>query len=200
MNVWGGIVNKLGEPLEFDNQILKASLKESTRATYSLVNRAYMVEGQCYIGNPNVSVGDYFKRISDDNSLYFINTIISEPLTEDLIYMFAIKCNAKVQVKRFVDTVNEYGDRQREWTDIHNDVDVCLDIILRSDKATNDGGISQVIYTMVSPSQFVISADDRVVIKSNQNGEVKDLNLKVESTGSQIKGICVIQLSVDLRE
>lgn len=199
MSRQGNIVKRHGENITFGEQTIKASLKESTKAVYSLANRAYMVEGQTIKGNPKISCGDYFQRVSD-NGTYFVTTLMIEPLASDLFYMYATKCNTTISIQRYVEERDTFtGDLKEEWNDIFTDVKCFKDVATRSNKMTNDGGKDQTIYTLIVPGVYVISENDRVVMKSNKDGQAIDTNYKVESVGNQVEGINTVQMTLDLR-
>lgn len=193
-------VMEFGEDLLFETQIIKSSLTSSTKAVYSLTNRDCFVEGQTVKGSPSIANGDYFQRLSDDNT-YFIMTLSPETFADDLFYMYATKCNAIISIQRNVEVRDEYsGDLiSGGWQDVYTDVKCYRDVVTRTNKMTNDGGKDQTIYTLIIPHKYLISENDRVVMMSNQEGTEKLTNYKVESTGSQINGIDLVQMSLDLR-
>lgn len=200
MSIQGNIVKRLGESITYGTQTIKASLKESTRAVYSLANRACFIEGQTIKGNPAMACGGYFQRICDSNT-YFIATLMQEPFADDVFYMYAIKCNATITIKRLSEERDsETGDLIGDgWSTIHSNIKCFKDIATRSNKATNDGLLDQTIYTLIIPHTYLISEGDRVVMKSNQNGIETDTNYKVESTGNQVEGIDLVQMTLDIR-
>lgn len=198
MNWQSNIVSILGENITFGNQTLKASFKESTRATYSLTNRDCFIEGQCFKGNPEISVGDYFIR-AVDNKKYMVITTQVEPLDSNLIYMYASKCNTQIEIKRCVKQRNDDGELVESWETVFSNVYCYKDIATRSLKLTNDGGIDQTIYNIILPHQYLISQDDRVVMKTNINGVEANENYKVDSIDNSIQGIDKVQLVLDLR-
>jgi len=200
MSEFGNIVNELGEILDFGTQTIKASLKSSTKAVYSLANRACFVEGQTIKGNPQIASGDYFQRVYD-NSVYFITTILTEPLADDLFYIYATKCNTTITIQRQTETRDTFtGDLINDgWGTIHSDIKCFKDVATRSNKTTNDGLLDQTIFTLIIPHSYLISEGDRVVMTSNQKGIETDTNYKVESTGNQIEGVDLVQMSLDLR-
>lgn len=200
MSEFGNTVNEFGEELTFETQTIKSSLVASTKAVYSLTNRDCFVEGQTIKGSPNIANGDYFQRLSDD-STYFITTLLPETFASDLFYMYATKCNVNITIQRENEERDEYtGDLIGDgWEDVHTDVKCYRDIVTRTNKMTNDGGKDQTIYTLIIPHKYLISENDRVVMLSNQKGIETLTAYKVESTASQISGIDLVQMSLDLR-
>ena len=79
------------------------------------------------------------------------------------------------------------------------------DFVDRSGKNTNDGVISQEIFTLIISHKYHVSDGDRIVMKFNQNGEYKDVNFKVESVGTALvaldgnSGVNTVQMSLDIR-
>lgn len=207
MTINYGIVNRLGEVLVFEEQErrkeIKASLKGSTNASYSLANRAYYVEGQAFKGD--YQVGDYFRRKCEKNNVYMVSTISSEPLADDLVYLYAMRCNAVITIIRYKGRqADECGDIKDIFEEVYTDIPAYRDFATRSDKQTNDGRIDQAIYTLTLPHRFLLSEKDRVIMKANIDGEYADRAFYVESTGNAISeyggvGVDTAQLSLDTR-
>lgn len=197
-------VSLLGEVITFGSQALKASLIGSTTATYSLANRAYFYEGQCFKGTPEFAVGDYFTRTVDGKT-YFVATIQPEPLAADMVYIFAIQCNCTISILRYAGkTANSSGDLTDEWTTIYENVYAFRDFATRSGKQTNDGTVDQSIYTLILPHSYGLSENDRIVTKYSINGSYSDTAFKVESMGNSLVGldnlgIDTVQMSLDIR-
>lgn len=206
MSIWKNIVQQLGETLKFGNISVKASLKQSTKAAYSLANRAYYIEGQIEI-NDIVKVGAYFNRNCEKDNVYFVVSLASEDITNDIQYMYAAKCNAEITIARksTEPITNEFGEETYPFIPIFSGVKVFRDFAVRSQKTTNDGLIDQTIYTLMLPHSYMLSESDRVIMKANVAGEYKDQNYKVESVSSAlvdlsgIGGIDFAQLSLDIR-
>lgn len=200
-----GIVNRLGESVVFEElgKEIKASLKGSTNATYSLANRAYYIEGQAFKGK--YCVGDYFRRKCERENVYMVSTINSEPLAQDLVYLFAMRCNAVITIMRYKGRqTDEYGDVKDIFEEVYKDIPVYRDFTTRSGKQTNDGLIDQAIYTMILPHRFMLSEKDRIIMKTNIGGEYADRAYYVENIGNALaeyggEGIDTVQLSLDTR-
>lgn len=205
MSTFGITVSRHGELLDFGGMgIVKASIKPSTKATYSLANRAYYVEGQCFRTSPMFAEGDYFVRKSDGMK-YFVSTVQTEPCADDLVYLYAIQCNAEVSLLREKAYIDEYGDRKREFIAVHENISCYRDFVDRSAKTTNDGTIPQEIITLIIPHRYGISAGDRIEMKFNCGGEYDSERFKVESVGTALvsldgaSGVDTAQLSIDTR-
>lgn len=188
------IVAKHGEYISVENQLLKASIVESTKATYSFAGRAYFVQGQVFKGRPAICVGDYFKRFADNN-IYFINSLLPEPKAEDLFFMYAVMCNGKISIYRLPNAERDkYGSYDTKETLIHKDIGCYYDVSTRLDKATNDGLIDQSIYTIMLPHKYMLSKGDIVTMDINIKGETAKGKFRVESVGSQVMGADISQL------
>lgn len=206
MSVFGVTVARHGETIDFgDLGKVKASLKASTKATYSLANRAYYIEGQCFRTSPDMfAEGDYFTR-ENDSGKYFVSTVQSEPLAADLVYLYGIRCNAVISLHRCKGYANGFGDIKREWETVAEEIYCFRDFVDRSGKTTNDGLINQAIYTLIIPQKYRISDGNRVVMKHNSDGKFKDVSFRVESVGTAladyegISGVNTVQMSLDLR-
>ena len=177
-----GIVKRLGENIRFGDDIIKASLKSSTSAVYNLANRAYYIEGQAFKGS--YRVGDYFSRECEPESVYMAATIVSEPLAMDLVYLYAMRCNAKITIERYK---RRKPDENRDIKDIF-------------EEAYSDIPV----YTMILPHRYMLSEKDRVIMKTNVGGEYTDLAYYVENVGNAVAeddgyGIDTVQLSLDTR-
>lgn len=207
MSTFGITVAKYGEVIDFDDYgRVRASLKPSTKATYSLANRAYYIEGQCFKTAPEMfAVGDYFTR-SSDGKKYFVSTIQPEPLAPDLVYMYGIQCNAVIDIYRYTEHMDENCDKKRDWELIAEEVYCYRDFVDRSEKTTNDGLIPQEIFTLIIPHKCHISDGDRVVMMFNSNGKYQRTNFRVESVGTSLvalsgeSGVNTVQMSVDMRK
>lgn len=206
MSIWSNIVKRLGETISFGETNIKASLKQSTKAVYSLANRAYYVEGQNEV-NAAIAVGSYFTRPCDNSNIYFVVSLTSDNAADDVQYMYAAKCNAEITIARksAEPVINEFEEETYPFNTIFSGVKVFRDFAVRSQKSTNDGLLDQTIYTLMLPHSFMLSEGDRVVMKTNVAGEYKDQNYKVESISSAlvdlsgVGGIDFAQLSLDLR-
>lgn len=196
-------VKKLGEFIFFpDGKRLKASFKSSTSAVFNLANRAFYIEGQVFKDDYNV--GDYFCRECEPNSIYMIATVISEPLAEDLVYLYAMQCNANITVMRYKGRKSdENGDIRDVFENVYTEIPVYRDFTTRSGKQTNDGLMDQGIYSMILSHKYMLAERDRVIMKMNIGGEFRDKAYYVESVGCAViyenGGIDTVQLSVDTR-
>ena len=198
------IVAKLGETICFDGQEpIKASLKGSTSAVYNLANRAYYIEGQAFKGD--YRSGDYFRRECEPDSIYMAATIFTEPLAADLIYLYAMRCNAEITIMRHKGRQRDKnGDTKDVFEEAFADIPVYRDFTTRSGKQTNDGLIDQAIYTMIILHRYMISEKDRVIMKTNIGGEYADRAYYVENVGNAVAendgyGIDTVQMSLDTR-
>ncbi len=206
MSVFGVTVARHGETIDFGEMgKVKASLKASTKATYSLANRAYYIEGQCFRTAPVMfAEGDYFTR-ENDGGIYFVSTVQSEPLAADLVYLYGIRCNAVISIYRCKGYADNNADKKREWSPVAEEIYCFRDFVDRSGKTTNDGLIGQAIYTLIIPQKYRISDGDKVVMKHNSDGEFKDVCFRVESVGTAlvdyegVSGVNTVQMSIDLR-
>lgn len=198
-----GIVEKLGEIIRFGDTEIKASLKSSTSAVYNLANRAYYIEGQAF--KESYRVGDYFSRECEPEAVYMVATIVSEPLATDLVYLYAMRCNATITLMRYKGRrSDECGDIKDIFEEVYKDIPVYRDFTTRSGKQTNDGLIDQAIYTLILPHKYLISEKDRIIMKTNVGGEYADRAYFVENIGNAVAeddgcGIDTAQLSLDTR-
>lgn len=190
-------IRRLGEPVTLRGIETKASLKESTKATYSFAARAYYVEGQIVLIDNTKLSGDYFERVLESNGKYLVISELTEPLTAGVAYIYACKCNAAIEIQR-------QKNKTQPFETIHSGVYCFRDQMNRNERSTNVGSLNQSIYTIILPHSYLLSKGDRVVMKGNVKGEYKDEFYEVEATSSAIldidgKGIDIIQLSYDTR-
>lgn len=206
MSIWKAIVANplLGETLYFGDVPFRASLKGSTSATFSLTSRWLYAEGQCERIDPMFEQGDYINRPTNGID-YFVATVESEPLGSDIAYIYLIGCNAEITVQRSRGKEpNENGDLTEIWETIHENVKVYHETVDRSGKMTNDGLIPQAMHNMFVPEKYKVSIWDRILMKTNVNGEFTYQQFRVESIGTNIvdmngKGVTSVQMSMDLR-
>ena len=78
------------------------------------------------------------------------------------------------------------------------------EVATRSDKKTAGGLLDNTIYNVMLPHQYLASEGDRIVMKTNIDGEYKRKNYRVDSMSNALvdiggDGIDMLQLSDDLR-
>lgn len=190
-----------GETLALETgALLRASLKASTQATYSLGSRAYYYQGVSTIGG---AVGDYLTR-SGDGLYYFIETIQPEPVFSGLQTVYLVQCNAKVALLRDEGDADGAGNLVPDFVPYAENVCVYKDTTTRSMKAVNDGLIDQAIYVMHLPHKYHVWPMDRICVYDAAGQEVE--RYRVESVGDTLtpidsvdEGVDVLQLSEDTR-
>lgn len=204
MSEFGQTVRLFGEDIIYADETVRASLKYSTKAVFNLANRACYVEGQTCKTSPLFKVGEYFTRAIDGEK-YLIVTVNPENMADDLVYLYGIKCNEKIIVKRFFEKqADEFGDLKDNYVTVASNLPIFRDFTLRMGKSTNDGIIDQGIYTMIVPHSYNISYGDTIIAKHNDGGAYKDTKFKVENVGNALadgtEGVDTLQLSLDIRE
>lgn len=177
----------------------KASLIESTKATYSVNNRANFFQGQSFKhtldGTKLIDVGEYFTRESDNNSIYFVMSTVPEPICTDLLFLYAVRCNTLATITRYREEIDPEDETQIIKSDIPiaTDIWVNKDIVPRSLKDTNDGLLDQTIYTLSLPRKYGIRLLDKVHIGNGiyQVESINDTLINTDMTG----GIDMLQLT-----
>lgn len=192
---------EINEIVTFGDTPYKASLKESTKAVYSLANRACYFEGNILVNDSIINVGDYFIRECDNNN-YFVSTLLPEPTDTTTMYIYCVKCNVQLTIQREKQTgTNPVGKPIIEYVDVEGATDILgfRDISTRSDKVTNSGSLDQTIYTLTLPQTYVLSKGDRIIMPTNIGGAEASEKYEVESTGNQLVGVTTAQLTKDIR-
>lgn len=205
MNRFERIVHRLGEPLYIiDGENLlpfKASLKESTHATYSQNNRANFFEGQALKRTTDgtktiVDVGSYIRRECDKDIPYLAAATLPEPTSNDsLCYLYLIRCNDRVTIDRYGETVDPDNPSEiiTGWRPIATDIWCNKDIVTRSMKGTIDGLLDQAIYLVTLPKSFGVQVLDRVKIGESYF-RVESKN-DILSSSDLIGGLDMLQLT-----
>jgi hypothetical protein len=164
-----------------------ASLKRSTRATYSLISREHFFEGLIE-AESNLQGGEYF-TLRDET--YMVQTTDFDKESEELS-VYVARTNAVIDVKRETETIDEYGNVVKTWVPIESSLPVFVEIATRSLKQEDEGLLDQAIYTFQVPSAKDTQVLDRIVF------EGKDYKLdSKDPTG--MRGIVRLQVSPDFR-
>jgi len=197
------IIHRQGETLHLitasTSLPFKASLTESTKATYSVNNRANFFQGQSLKrtldGTSNVEVGDYFTRDTDDNKVYFVMSTIPEPRCTNLMFMYVVRCNTKITITRYSESVDPNDETQSIKGDVAIATDVWAnkDVVTRSMKGTNDGLLDQAIYLVYLPRKYGVKLMDKVCIGDviYRVESINDILINADMTG----GVDVLQLT-----
>lgn len=189
-----------------DGTKCKASLESSTRATYSLANRAYFFEGTMQTGG--YATGDYLTR-EMDGLAYLVETIQPEPPHVNIQAVYLAQCNAMVNLYREGEIeYDENGEKidpnDDGWRVYAEAVKVFQDTTPRSDKQVNDGRLDQSIYIMHLPHRYGIRKNDRITVVTSdgtpiQKYRIEGINNSLTPIDSRTEGVDVVQLSEDLR-
>lgn len=190
-----------GEALELESgDVLRASLEASTRATYSLGNRAYYFQGASTKGGV---VGDYVTR-SGDGLVYFIETIQPVPAFHGLQTVYLVQCNARVTLLRDENGTDGSGNLIPGFKPYAEGVRVYKDTTTRNMKAVSDGLIDQAIYVMHIPHKYHVRPMDRICVYDAEGNELECY--RAESVGDTLtpidsvdEGVDVVQMSEDTR-
>lgn len=204
MTVQYRTVAKLGETIHFGKKAIKASFKSSTSAVFNLSNRAFYIEGQAFSGD--YRVGDYFTRdIEPDGNVYMVATVLTEPTSPDLCYLFGMQCNC---LATFIldkgKSIDENGDLSDGFETVAENIPVYRDFTTRQPKQSNDGALDQGIYTMYVPHKLLASYGMRVRVPYNVNGKNEMTDFIVDNVGTALgapdgSGIDALQLTLDTR-
>lgn len=212
---FGNVLSRLGEPIEFyeksGSNIIKASLKNSTRAVYNLEFREFYIEGQAFFTFPDgclLENGSYFRRLGFPQKNYMLISIEPEITSENLCYIYATETNANVTIQKIKKEKDLKGKDLYLVNTYAENIPSLFYLTLRSGKTTNDGSIDQTIYTALIPARIPISPFDRVIKKTYVNNQYVDENYQVESVSTsllredngKISGIVSLQMTKDLRD
>ena len=184
-------------------QELKASITNSTKATYSLAARASFYEGLIEKGP---TVGEYLFR-ENDGMEYIVNSTQIQPRDTTLEYVFLARANDVVALARPV-YVSAGSDQVSAWDVYSEGVKVYKTITTRSMKEQMDGLIDQAIYIMHIPARFGVMRLDRVYLAKDGEPLSDCKYYRVESIDDSLSplyenvdtsGVDVIQLTEDKR-
>lgn len=175
---------------------IKASLTNSTRATFSLANRACLFEGLSEIGP---TVGEYIIR-KDDGKKYMVQTVHIQPRSPGLNYIFLAMCNQLVTLSRPVSS--------GRFEIYAENVPVFMDTTTRRLKPQNDGLLDEAIYIIQIPTRYEIQSMDRVYLMRGCDPIDKCDFFRVDSINDSLTpidsnvdrtGVDVMQLTADAR-
>lgn len=186
--------NSLGE-------IFCAAVDRSTKATYSLGNRAYYFEGTICTGT---KTGEYLTRLLD-NETYMVCTRFPYPYCPTLDVVYLTMTNAICKVQREIGkTKNKYGDSVTVWQDYLTEVKCYMDTVNRPLKETLDGLKNETLFIITLPHKFDVQKLDRIITLDEHGQEIA--KFKVDSindvlvvNGNIHDGIDVLQVVDDLR-
>ncbi len=197
-----------------DDGVVKGSIVNSTRATYSLANRAFFFEG-LLVQNPAwpkkpegfkpVAVGEYLTR-ENDGFQYVVETLQpAKPTSQGnpgQSYCFLAMGNTRVTLAR--PKGKESGPD--DFVVYARDVLIFLDTTVRSFKAQNDGLLSQDITVVHIPARHKVQKMDRLYILKDGVPLEKCEVFRVDSINDSLtvaddkvdtSGVNIMQLTVD---
>lgn len=205
MNRFEKVVRKHGEDLTLHDGSarlpFRASLKESTHATYSMNNRANYFEGQSLKRTLDdtgtaVALGHYVTRLCDPDVPYMVASTLPEPLSGDsLIYLYMMRCNERVTIDRWTEDVDPDNPSEiiSGWVPVAADAWCNKDIVTRSMKGTNDGLLDQAIYILALPRSIGVKVLDRVKM-AGTSYRVESIN-DIIANANLTAGLDVLQLT-----
>lgn len=178
--------------------ILKCSLKASTRATYSLGNRANFFEGLVEKG---IEDGDVCQR-KIDGFTYMVITVMPETRYPTLNYVYITRCNAIATVERekMEESTPSSGAQNGNFEPVAENVKCYKVITTRAMKSQNDGLLDQTIYVLYIPHDAGVRVMDRILIENdNVPYRVDSVDNSMTVLGYSSGGVDMIQLSPDTR-
>lgn len=200
------------QDLVYNEVQLRASIVPATKAAYNMVDREYLFMGDMTLDESiplNILRGCYFTRNIYAGYKYLMLSVIPNPAnTKMLSNIYACQCNEIISVQQlskvYDPVISEYVEG---WNNIHENIDVFFNTVVRSEKSTQDGSFDQAIYTLIVPAKYAVSPNQRVIKKSFVNGILTDIAYKVESAdmslvdigiNGEIWGVVFYQLSKDI--
>lgn len=198
-----------------DNTAVTISCASSTRATYSMSNRAFYFEG-LLVQNVNypivpsgfipVLVGDYLKRKKDENT-YMVETLQIQPRSPGQDYVYLSMCNHTVTLARPKPDLVGSTNGVLTFDTYQEKVLVFMDITTRSYKEQKDGMLGQEITILHIPSRYGVQKMDRIYLRKGETPleecryyRVDSINDALSHSGATFEeGMDIIQLSDDRR-
>lgn len=205
MGRFSGTVKQQGEWFirEDGTTRFKASITNSTRATFSLANRMCFFEG---LAIKSAILGEYLTR-EVDGKRYMVNTIQPQPRDTSLDYIFIAMCNQIATLAR-PEGEDAGSNRVTKWNVYAENVPVFMDTTTRSLKEQNDGLLAQDITIIHIPARFGIRKLDRVYLVKTGVALNDSDYFRVDSISDSLtpldetvdrSGIDVMQLTEDKR-
>lgn len=197
----------------------KVSLVAKTASTYMLAEREFLHTGAMTFPSMEAQTlfrGCYFHRAINPNRIYMLASTIPKDTTPLVADIFAVECNAKVDLAYLVEKTDRKGDLISTPIVFEENVPVYWDSTLQKQQQSSDGNVDQTRFFIQIPARYGIGQDEIVIrkqIQYNQKinmNEIIETRFRVQSVDMSlfgiyqsedkedtVYGICDVQLSLD---
>lgn len=194
------------------------ALIAKTASTYMLAEREFLHQGDMTfpdMESQTLFKGCYFRRERNPQRIYMLASTMPKDTTDYVANVFAVECNAKVDLAYLVEKTNKKGDLVTIPVVFAEDVPVYWDSTLQQQQQGSDGNVDKTRYFMQIPARFGLGQDEVVIRKQPQynqkTGEVEivETRFRVQSVDfslfgtyyderntNTIYGICDVQMSL----
>lgn len=196
------------------------ALVAKTASTYMLAEREFLHQGDMTfpdMESQTLFKGCYFRRARNPQRIYMLASTMPKDTTDYVANVFAVECNAKVDLAYLVEKTDRKGDLVTTPVIFAEDIPVYWDSTLQKQQQSSDGNVDQTRFFMQIPAKFGLSQDEVVIRKQPQynqkTGEVEiiktqyrvqsvDISLfgtySGKDTQNTIYGICDVQMSLGI--
>lgn len=185
MSYAGNFLKAAGYPCTILREVPVESYVSRRKASRSTQKGEFFWEG-LILADTGLESGDIL-QVGDDKFLVHYVYASSGELAWN-----AVKTNVTLDVKRFVETVDEDGSFVQEWQTVANDVVGFGEIVTAALRQADPAGLlSSTKLLLQVPKSYGIQQMDRVIVNGNYQVDSVDDIL--------IQGVARLQLSEDLR-
>lgn len=196
----------------------KISVVAKTASSYMMGDREFLMTGVATfpdIESQSKFRGCYFTRQIAPNRKYILVSTIPKDTTEKMAEIYAIGCNATVNLAYLVETEDKRHNRIFVPEVYAENVSVYWDISLQKQQRSSDGNFDNTLFFIQIPAHYGLSQDEVVIRKAPiRNSKTHELEIietrfRVESVDfslssineddETISGIFDVQLSLDNR-
>jgi hypothetical protein len=192
------VVRSLGEDVSITQTInntvevinAKMSVIPAARATYNLVDRAFLLSGSLAldIGDNYPAIeGSYITRTIEPDSKYLVySKSVDAGYSSYLSDIFCSKCTDVIKLKRKSKTYDTWGQAIETFNDLATGVYACCNTAPKNLKITPDGKIDQSIHNLVIPARYGLSKGDRVAKSTFINGVLTEVLYEVDAVETSL--------------
>lgn len=192
------VVRSLGEDISITQTVnnvstiinAKMSVVPAARATYNLVDRAFLLSGSLAldVGNNYPPIeGSYITRTIEPNSKYLIySRVIDAGYSDYLSDIFCSKCTDVIKLKRKSKTYDSWGNPLEAFNDFATGVYACCNTAPKNLRITSDGKIDQSIHNLVIPARYGLSKGDQIAKNTFVNGVLTEVLYEVDSVETSL--------------
>ncbi|HHV03448.1 MAG TPA: hypothetical protein GXX64_06010 [Bacteroidales bacterium] len=184
MSYAGNFLKAAGYPCTILREVPVESYVSRRKASRSIQKGEFFWEG-LILADTGLESGDIL-QVGDDKFLVHYVYAISGELAWN-----AVKTNVTLEVKRFVETVDDEGNFIQDWQTIASGITGFGEVVTAALRQADPGLLSSTKLILQIPKSYNVQQMDRVIVNGNYQVDSVDDIL--------IQGVARLQLSEDLR-